>query len=443
MENAIVIGASVSGLLAARALANHFKQVTVIERDVFPPAGTPRKGVPQGKHAHVLLAHGRDVLESFFPGLTQELVTQGAMAADLSETVRLFSNGAYTRNFHSGLVSVQVSRPLLEGVIVKRMRALPNVTFLENHDATGLATEPSEAGPDVRITGVCAVDRADAGAAEKTLPADLVVDAGGRGSRGLAWLESLGYDRPEEDHIKMNLAYTTREFRRRPEHVNGHSPVVILPSLGNMRGASMLAVEGERWIVTQAGYLGDEAPVDLPGFIEFARSLDAPDCYEVLKVAEPLGEANQYHYPASQRRHFEKLDRFPEGLLVVGDAMCSFNPIYGQGMTTAASEGALLDKCLGEGLPGLRRRFFTRAARLLDSPWNIGAGSDLTYPQVEGKRSRSGKLAGLYLTRLLRLGQNDPALSLAFQRVTNLIDPPESLFRPKIMMKVLLGIGKV
>lgn len=439
MENAIVIGASISGLMAGRALANHFSRVTIIERDVLPPPGEPRKGVPQGRHAHVLLAHGRDVLESFFPGLTQELASQGAMVGDLSETSLWFSNGAFTRNFHSGLVAVQVSRPMLEGMIAKRLRSMPNVTLLENHDAVELITAPAGPGVEVQVTGVKVVDRSRPGPVEEPLQADLVVDAAGRGSRCLAWLESLGFARPEEEHIKMNLCYTTREFRRRPEDAGGHSPIVILPTEKNMRGGTLLAVEGERWIGTLAGFLGDSAPTDLAGYLEFARSLDAPVCYEVMKAAEPLGEAYQYKYPASQRRYFEKLSRFPEGYLVCGDAVCSFNPIYGQGMTTAASEAALLDECLRAGLTGIARRFFKRAGHLLDAPWTIAAGSDLAYPQVEGKRARSGRLIGLYLARLLAVAQEDFSLNIAFQKVTNLIEPPASLFRPNIVLRVLFG----
>jgi 2-polyprenyl-6-methoxyphenol hydroxylase-like FAD-dependent oxidoreductase len=442
MEKAIVIGASISGLMAARALANHFSQVTIIERDVLPPPGEPRKGVPQGRHAHVLLAHGRDVLESYFPGLTQELESLGAMVGDLSETSRWFSNGTYTRNFRSGLVSVQVSRPTLEGVIARRLRAISNVTVLDNHDAVELLTAPSDLGKETRITGVKVEDRSGSTPAKASLEAGLVVDAGGRGSRCLAWLDSLGYARPEEEHIKMNLCYTTREFRRRSQDAGGHSPIVILPTMKNMRGGTMLAVEGDRWIGTLAGYLGDAAPMDMDGFLEFARSLEAPDCYETMKAAEPLGEAHQYKYPASQRRHFEKLNRFPEGYLVCGDAVCSFNPIYGQGMTTAASEAALLDDCLKRGLQGIAPRFFDRASHLLDAPWTIAAGSDLAYPQVEGKRARSGRWVGLYLARLLEAAHYDTGLNIAFQKVTNLIEPPASLFRPNIVLRVLFGSVK-
>jgi 2-polyprenyl-6-methoxyphenol hydroxylase-like FAD-dependent oxidoreductase len=439
MERAIVIGASISGLLAARVLADHFGQVIVVERDNLPPLGESRKGVPQGRHLHVLLARGRDLMEGFFPGLSQELVERGAIAGDLSETMRWFSGGAYTRNFHSGLISVQVSRPLLEGAILQRLCGLPNVTILENHDVSGLMTtpDPADAARGVQVRGVRVVDRSQPEPDEKSLEADLVVDAGGRGSRSLAWLESLGYARPEEEHIKMNLSYTTRAFHRPPEQA--HGAVVILPSFDNRRGGAMLAVDGERWIVSLSGYMGDAAPTDLEGFIEYARSLDAPDIYDVIKTAEPLGEGSPYKYPASQRRHFEKLTRFPEGFLVCGDALCSFNPIYGQGMTTAASEAAILDECLRSGLPGIARRFFQRASVLLDSPWGIAAGSDLAYPEVEGKRARGMRLAQLYLARLLRASREDITLNIAFQRVTNLIDPPARLFRPKIVWRVLRG----
>lgn len=437
MDRAVVIGASISGLLAARVLSDHFASVTVVERDLLPPPGQPRKGVPQGRHAHVLLAHGLALLEGFFPGIEREMVDQGALAGDLSEQSIWFSGGEYSPNFRSGLHGIQVSRPLLEGTIMRRLCNLPNVTILENHDAVGLVSELVDGGIDARVTGLRVVGRSAAQPTEKTLEADLVVDASGRGSRSLAWLEALGYPRPEEEHIKMNLAYTTRAFRRLPEHANGKSPVVVLASLTNRRGGVMLAVEGERWIVTLAGILGEAASTDLEGFIAFARALDAPDIYNVIKHAEPLGEGSSYKYPASQRRRFEKLARFPQGLLVVGDALCSFNPIYGQGMTTAASEAVLLGECLREGLHGLAPRFFRRAAHLLDSPWSISAGSDLAFPEVEGKRSRVGSMVGVYLTQLLLASRKDTSLSVAFQRVTNLMDPPQSLFRPGIVWKVI------
>ena len=244
-------------------------------------------------------------------------------------------------------MSMQVSRPLLEGTIYRRLCALPNVTILENHDATGLVTAPSAERDRTCASPACGwwTGRNPSRLRSHWRPTWWWMPAGAGRAAWPGW-KTWATPRPEEEHIKMSLSYTTRVFRRLPEHAQGHSPVVILPSANNRRGAAMLAVEGERWIVTLAGYLGDAAPPDLEGFIEFARSLDAPDCYDIIKTAEPLGEASQYKYPASQRRHFEKLTRFPEGFLICGDALCSFNPIYGQGMTTAASEAALLDECL-------------------------------------------------------------------------------------------------
>ncbi len=450
MQQAVVIGASMSGLLAARVLADHYSQVTLVERDVLPQPGEPRKGVPQGRHLHVLLSHGRDVLERFFPGLTQEIVAQGGYAGDLTETAIWFSDGAYSRIRGSGLVTLESTRPLLEGTIYRRVCELSNVTVLENHDVTGLLSEKVGPGPDERVTGVRVVDRGQQSGGlkdERPLPADLVVDAGGRGTRSLAWLEALGYPRPAEEHIKMNLTYTTRFFRRLPEHAGGRQPVVILASPRNPTSGILQVVEGDRWLASLAGMLGHSAPMDLAGFIDFARQLSAPDVYNVVKAAEPLGEAVQYKYPASQRRYFEKLSRFPQGLLLVGDTICSFNPIYGQGMTVAASEAAMLDDLLRTGLatrPGgeLARAFFRRASKLLDSPWMIAAGSDLAYSGVEGKRSPGMGLVRRYLTRLIKVCNEDFEVNLAFQRVTNLIEPPSSLFKPGIMMRVLFGKTK-
>lgn len=434
LDQAVVIGASVSGLLAARVLAKHFDQVTVLERDALPPPGTPRKGVPQGNHLHVLLARGRDLLENFFPGLTEELAQCGATVGDLSETSRWFSGGAYTQNFRSGLISVQASRPLLEGLILQRVRALPNVTILEQHNVMGLLHDNGQ------VTGLRVEDRRGAAPSETVQRAALVVDAAGRGSRCLGWLEELGYPRPPEEQIKMNLAYTTRHFRRLPEHANGHNPIVCLNTAENKRAGVLQAIEGERWVATLSGFLGVAAPTDLQGYLEYARQLEAPDIYNVLRGAEPLDEGYTYKYPASQRRYFEKLTRFPAGMLVVGDALCSFNPIYGQGMTTAAVEADLLDQCLGAGgLDGLARRFFQNAGKQLDSPWQIAAGSDLAYPEVQGKRAPGSKLVGAYLERLLLASQTDTTLNLAFQRVTNLMDPPSALFHPKIVARVIQG----
>ena len=434
-DRAVVIGASMSGLLAARALAQHFKEVIVIERDAIPPGGQPRKSVPQGRHAHVLLARGCQQIEAFFPGLTADLVAQGAVAGDLSEDGIWYAFGVRQSPYRSGLTALQVTRPLLEGYIYGRLCAIPNVSVRVNCDVSGLT---SEQGPrEVTITGVKVSDRSGGGA-DEILPANLVVDAGGRGSRSPAWLESLGYPRPPEDHIKMALSYTTFVYPRLPEHTHGKSPLLIGAGVQTRRGGAMLAVEGQRWLVTLFGYLGDSAPPDEAGFVEYARTLDAPDIYNILKTTHPLGEPSQYKYPASQRRRYEKLARFPQRLVVCGDALCSFNPVYGQGMTTAAGEAVLLGECLQAGLDRIGPRFFKRASRLLNAPWDISAGGDLAFSEVEGKRSLLMTLSNRYVAHINRLSPRDTVLALAFFRVTNLVAPPASLFYPSALLRVLL-----
>lgn len=429
--HAIVIGASVGGLLAARALADHFVSVTVIERDTFPAAGENRKGVPQGRHAHALLSAGREALEEFFPGFTTELVQQGAITGDPTLLARRFISGSYHCQFRSGATSLYASRPRLEAHIRARVQALPNVQIVENCAVLGLVSS-ADLSP---ITGIRLVRRS-AGNREETLTADLVVDASGRGSQTPAWLEALGYPKPEKEEVRVGVTYVSRVYRRLPHHLDGALIANITPLPPNKRMGVIIAMEGDRWLVTLVGYLGDQPPTDPQGFVEFAKTLPAPDIYGVIKEAEPLSDPLPAKYPASVRRRYEKLARFPEGYLVFGDAISSFNPTYGQGMTVAAQEAMALRSCLAEGHDQLAKRFFRQASKLIDNPWRIAVGSDLRFDEVEGKRTPVSRLINRYLTSFHRAAQYNPELVMAFGRVANLKASPASLLKPSVMGKV-------
>jgi 2-polyprenyl-6-methoxyphenol hydroxylase-like FAD-dependent oxidoreductase len=432
MQHAIVIGASMGGLLAARALADYATKVTVLERDLFPGPRENRKGVPQGRHAHALLPSGREVLEGFFPGLTSELVAQGALTGDSALQVRRCISGYYHCQFRSGSQSLYCSRPMLESHVRARLIALPNVQIIQNCDVLGLvSTDDGQ-----QVTGV-RLNRRSTDAGEETLLADLVVDVAGRGSRSPAWLQALGYPAPEEETVQVGVGYVSRIYRRKPSDLQGALNASITPLPPNKRMGVMLAMEDDRWLVTLVGYLGDHPPTDPQGFVEFAKTLPAPDIYEVIKEAEPLSDPLPAKFPASIRRHYETLERFPAGYLVFGDAISSFNPTYGQGMTVAAMEAVALQRCLAQGNDGIAQRFFQAASRLIDIPWQITSGGDLRFAEVKGKRTPIQPLINRYLMSFHAAARYNPALVMAFGRVANLKAAPASLLKPSVMGKVL------
>jgi 2-polyprenyl-6-methoxyphenol hydroxylase-like FAD-dependent oxidoreductase len=427
-DHAIVCGGSMGGLLAARVLSDHYRRVTIVDSDVFPACGEQRRGVPQGRHTHGLLASGRDVIERLFPGISAELVGAGAVAGDIVRDARWFNAGGRLAHFTSGLDGLLMTRPMLEGFVRRRTFALPNVEV-----RTDLRVESLTAGADrQRVTGIAA------GGAE--LAADLVVDATGRGSHAPQWLEALGYPAPPEEKVEVALAYTTRFFRRRPEQLGGDTAAVIPPEPVGKRGGVMLAQEGDRWTVTLIGHFGQAAPAELTGFVEYARTLPAPYIYEVVREAEPLSEALTARFPASQRRRYERLKRFPEGFLVFGDAISSFNPIYGQGMSVAALESEVLAAEVARGSDGdLAGRFFRRAAAVVDIPWSISVGNDLRMPETIGPRNAGVTFINWYMSKLHRAAHADPIVAMAFYRVGNLLAPPPSVLAPRVAWRVLMG----
>lgn len=433
-RHAVVIGASIGGLLAARVLADRYERVTLLERDSFPAAGETRKGVPQGRHAHGLHARGRAILEDLFPGFTQQMADQGGLKSDISNDIRWYANGGFHRPSPSHLKGLMMSRPSIEAGIRARVLALPNVSAIEQCDVEGVVATPDGG----RVTGVRLVRRAE-GSAEQVLEADMVVDASGRGSRSLVWLAALGYEPAEEERVKIDLGYATRYYRRTPEQRVGFVGLVIAGSPPNGRNGVMIAQDGERWVVTLGGYNGDFAPLDPEGFLEFARNMPTPEIYEHIKDAEPLTDPVPYRFPASQRRHYQRLTRFPEGYMVFGDAICSFNPVYGQGITVAANEAVALQACLAEGGERLALRFFQAITPVLDAAWQVAVGNDLQFPHVEGKRTAMGQFISWYIGKVHIAARSDSAVSIAFLEVVNMMAPASSLLAPGMLARVIRG----
>ena len=431
--HAVVIGASMAGLLAARALSDLYTTVTVLERDAFPATDMPRKGVPQGRHTHGLLARGSAILEELFPGYNSEVIAQsGGLLGDIVNDVIWIGRNVALANGKSDLIGLLASRPVLEGHVRRRLLALPNVRAIEHCVVRGLVSDPARRS----VTGVRT--RVETGP-EATLSADLVVDATGRGSSSAAWLEALGYAPPAIEEVEIGISYMTRTYRRRPTDLDGKLAIVVAGSAPNWRSGAMLAQEGDSWIVSAGGFLGDDAPGDDQGFLAYLATLPTMAIHDVIASAEPLSEYRRYRYVSNQRRRYEILTRFPENYLVFGDAICSFNPIYGQGMAVAAQEALTLQQCLRTGSRDLARRFFKAVAKIVDIPWDIAVGNDLRHPQVKGMRPPTLRFINWYIGKLHLAATRDSVLATAFLKVVNLMVPPPSLLSPVIAWRVSRG----
>jgi 2-polyprenyl-6-methoxyphenol hydroxylase-like FAD-dependent oxidoreductase len=431
-DHAVVLGGSMAGLLAARVLSEHYAQVTVVERDLLPAAGGHRRGVPQSRHVHGILPRGRALLDELFSGLTAELVAAGALTGDSLGCVRWLLSGHRLAQTTSGSNGLFVSRPLLEDQVRARVRDISAVTIRDGCAAVGLVASPGHR----QITGVQLLPSAGAGTAP-ALAADLVVDATGRGSHTPAWLAQLGYPKPHRDKVTVGVRYASRMFRL-GEGALGHDRLIITGgTAARPRGGALTAIEGGRHHVSLAGMLGDTPPTDLPEFVRFARTLPFPDIYHAIIDAEPLDDGVAFGYPASVRVRYEQLNRFPAGLLVIGDAVCTLNPIYGQGMTVAAMQAIALRRMLATGAAPAARRYFRHIAKVITVPWDIAVGGDLANPAVTGRRTAKIRLVNAYLPRLHAAAASDPALARAFVRVSGLIDRPESLLRPDRLALVL------
>jgi 2-polyprenyl-6-methoxyphenol hydroxylase-like FAD-dependent oxidoreductase len=431
-EHAVVLGASLAGLLAARVLSDHYQRVTLIERDMLPAAAEHRKGVPHGRHVHGLHPRGREILDELFPGFTDATAASGGVVCDVLADIRMQLSGHQLRQERQNLPTLFASRPFLEDRIRARVRALPNVRVLEGCTVTGLTAAQDRR----RITGV----RLDGPAGTpRAVEADLVADATGRGSRTPARLTELGYQAPAEERIEVRLGYTTRHYRLRPGALGGDITVLTQAIPANPRAGVIAAIEGGRHVVTLAGILGDYPPTDPAGFDAFAASLPFPDISAAIAGAEPLDDPVPFRFPANTRMRYERLRDLPAGLIVIGDAVCSFNPIYAQGMTVAAMEALALRRLLAAGAAGNPRRYFKAIARTADVPWDIAVGADLAFPGVCGKRTAKVRLVNAYLPRVCAAAEEDGVLAGSVMRVLGLKDRPEGLLRPDRALRVLRG----
>jgi 2-polyprenyl-6-methoxyphenol hydroxylase-like FAD-dependent oxidoreductase len=438
--HAVVAGGSMAGLTAAQALAETFDTVTLVERDDQPATGERyRRGLPQARHLHALLEGGHRALQQLFPGIEDDLHRAGAHWIGVPEDMCWMNAQGWCTRFPARRHLFSLSREFLDHLVRQRLTANPNVRTIDGCAVTGLL--PDRTGVrGVRIT------RADGSVEE--LSADLVVDATGRNTRTPHWLAELGYRPPPETRIDASVAYASRRYRI-PDGFDADWKVAyLLPKPPEHRRMGVLApVEGDRWMVMLSGAGGDRdrPPTDEPGFLEFARSLRSPLIYETIRDAEPVSEITAFQRTENRRRHFEKLRRWPDRLLVLGDAACAFNPIYAQGMSVAAQTALALQGILRRTSPG-QAGFAGDAQRAIarcgDAAWLIATGEDLRYPTTTGASAGPAtRLTHRWLDRVTSAAGTDPVVNAALVDVLGLLARPATLFRPSLAWHIALGGG--
>ncbi len=433
-ERAVVIGASVAGLLATRALADHFDHVTLIDRDTKPSTAAPRKGVPQGNHVHNLLLRGMRILEALFPGFVEEASAAGAPMVDLGREFLWYQYFDWKLHVPAHYDCLFMSRPLLEALLDRRVRALPNVAL---RDRT--AVRMFHLGSNGVVSGVSLDDGTE-------LKADLFVDATGRGSQLPKWLQSVGYPAVPEAYVKIDLGYASRRFRRQPRAPDRGTSIgdrwratAVIPTAPQTRGGAAFPIEGDEWLVTLLGFVRDYPPADEEGFRDFAKSLPMNVVYETITATEPTSDIVVHRFPSNYRRYYERAT-LPRRLLVVGDSVCSFNPGFGQGMTVAAMQVEAVAHGLAEtseSLDDVLRRAQKKIGRIVDIPWDVVVNEDLRHEAAVGERTLRNRMIQWYSAGLMRGANRDPKLAATFMELANFTCSPNIIFRPDVAARIL------
>jgi 2-polyprenyl-6-methoxyphenol hydroxylase-like FAD-dependent oxidoreductase len=433
---AIVVGASMAGVLAARVLADIFDRVTILERDGLPEGPELRPGVPQARHLHVLLPRGRRILEKYFPGITAELEAAGAEILDAANDIAWLTPQGWGVRFASELEAVTSTRSLLDHIVRVRVKQTPGIEIIQECEVTGFV------GQAEHVEGVKLRRRntADSNGVQ-VLRSDLVVVATGRNSAVPGWLHQLGVQEPETTYVNAHIGYASLMFRR-PEQLQEKWRALFIqaaPPAAN-RGGILFPVEGNRWLVTLQGGDCDYPPLDIAGFLHFAKSLRSQALYRAIKDAEPLSAITGYRSTENRLFHYERLEQWPECLFVLGDTVCAFNPVYGQGMTTAALAAEELGKCLGkhhEKLEGAASRFQRRLARINSAPWMLATSEDLRYLGTEGAPpSKSTRQIHRYMDYVLRSATRSVPVRKKFLEVQGMLKGPSAIFSPSVLMRV-------
>jgi 2-polyprenyl-6-methoxyphenol hydroxylase-like FAD-dependent oxidoreductase len=436
-HEAIVIGGGIAGLAAARVLSDHFEQVTILERDDAGDSPSARAGVPQGKHLHALLAGGQRVLDELFPGFSEDLDRVGAKRLATGLDLRIERPGFDPFvNRDLGFYSSALTRPQFEACIRTRVIAIDNVRIEEGCRVLGLFAT----GERGAIGGL----RCKREGKAETKTADLIVDASGTGDVTLAALGATGHPLPREITIGVDLGYSSAVFDIPADAPAEWKGVMHLPEAPRAgRGALMIPVEGDRWMLALTGRPGDHPPGDESGLREYAASLRTHTIHRAIESAKMVSGVDRFRFPESRLRHFEGLDAFPAGLLPIGDAICRFNPVFGQGMSVALQQAHALAQVLAasvsaKGSTGaIWRSFFAKVAAIVETPWALAAVPDFIYPQTVGERPDNFEASLRFGVAVTRATARHADIHKLAAEVQHLLRPRSAFTEPHVLERIM------
>ena len=439
MQRAVVIGGSIAGLCAARVLADYFDAVTVVDRDSYPAGTLERAGVPQSRHVHALLARGRRELERLFPGFDRRMLAAGAHEVDFGWDFAALRGDGWAPREESGIPTLFASRMLLESTVRDLFRRVPRVELVARTAVTGLVAD----GDGRRRARAVRVRRRDGGP-EEELPGDLIVDASGRASKSTEWFRALGLQPPAETVVDAFAGYATRWYRapdpaRWPREWWWKGIWIDPKEPEHMTAGVLFPVEDGRWIVTIAGISRNYPPGDEDGFGLALARLRSPLIARAIALAEPISPVYCNRAMANRFRHYERWSERLDGFIAIGDSACAFNPVYGQGMTTAAVAASILSDCLdrvGPTSATLPREFFRAQGRFLREPWDLATGADFHFPATEGTRPPLFNLFGRYTDALFTAAADDAEIRRVLIEVFNMLEPPSRLFELPTLRRV-------
>ncbi|AUH43251.1 NAD(P)/FAD-dependent oxidoreductase [Streptomyces sp. CMB-StM0423] len=439
--HAIVIGSSLAGLTAAAVLARHMERVTVIERDRLPSDAQWRPGVAQSRHAHNLMAAGHQGLGTLFPGIQQELLDAQMVSVRVPEDMLMLAPGGWIPRFETGMTMMTGTRDIVDAVVRDRLRAEPKVTFLQEHEVVGLQGGPGDSVSGVRVRAKDKDAKGGWGEPEP-MAAEFVVDAAGRKSRAPQWLGELGYDKPAESVVDAKTAYGTTVYEPPVGHAADWKCILLLATPENPRQGILNPIEDGRWMVSVSASGGNRPPTDHEGMLEGAKSLRHPVVYEAIKDATPVGPVYGSGRTENRWRHFEKLRRWPDRFLVIGDALAAFNPSYGQGMSVAVQSALLLDRMLeSRGTAGGTQRLRRALSKQVAVAWQLATAIDLHYPWAAeaSPPDLPTRLGMRYVDRVGAAAPTDHDAARVVLELAQLLAAPTAVFRPRVLRSAVRG----